>query len=67
MKGVRCYALICMNNGYIMNIYGESLFHIGIVLMVSVLSISAVFTGISLAVSFRLKKQLEKEYGKKDK
>lgn len=47
-----------------MNFYGEELLQIGIALIIISLAAAAVFTAIHLAMSSKLKKRLEKEYGK---
>lgn len=48
-----------------MILYGKDLFTLGIILIIAVLIISVVFFTVYLIGSSKLKKQLEREYGKK--
>lgn len=50
-----------------MGLYGDSLFRAGIFIIISVLILAVALGTVYLINSSRLKKQLENEYGKKDK
>ena len=50
-----------------MKLYGEELLQLGIIILISVLIMSVIFAVIFVIRSSRLKKQLETEYGPKDK
>lgn len=49
-----------------MKIYGQELMFLGIVIIIAVLVISAAFFTVYYIGSSKLKKQLEREYGKKE-
>lgn len=50
-----------------MDIYGDKLIDMGIVLLLAAAVLGAVFFGIHAVLSSRLRKILEKEYGKEKK
>ena len=50
-----------------MNLYGEELLHIGIILLAASLLAALLFTLYFLLSGKRLKKRLEDEYGKKSR
>lgn len=47
-----------------MNIYGNELINIGAFLIIAAAFLGAFFWGVHVALSLKLKKALEKEYGK---
>ena len=50
-----------------MSLYGETLISTGVVLIIAALLIGAVVGGVHVLLSKKLSRQLEKEYGPKDK